>query len=863
VSSEDGGTKTWGGKGDYERGRETERARLAVVASGTSECDGSPPWDGGEADMIATVRTRLDERAHGMTRARRAIGRGVGRRALDRLALPLTLVAVLGLVAATAAALWTPGTLEVATASDGGGHERVAWVAPDSMAASAGAARGEPVVGRRPVAGGVTLLVARPDRTVIALGPDLTRPTPSDLLDAALGLWFLLLGGLVLARARPSRARNAFWAICLTAGLALGMVAGATHGLRAAQATQFVALRLSGPALLALALAFPLGAPVVGRRSWWRVLCWLPALALVPTYPLLERYPDALAPPSLALADAALLAYIVAAGAWLARLAARGRRLPATARAQLRLLALGVGGGFAPFILLTLVPRLLTGHEAVVAPFTILPLALLPFTVAVAIAQTEFLGVTSLVHRRTLRMIVGAALLGLVVLGAWVAAAQAANAGWSPAPVAASIALLATVGVAPAWRAMSRRAERLFLRDAYDTGGALLGLSVELDATAPNEVGAVAVERLGTLLDLSFVLLASERASWWFVHPPGTPPAPVRAAVAERACVIGDRPPLADSVEERVDGTPVLFLPVADDGALHAVLALGPKRGGDRYTAQDRALLAVLARHLSTLFANGLLRADAARHLAAVEDMVAERAALTAHLVSSVERERRQLASLLHDTPIHLGHEVIRRLGSLDATDRPGAVVGGEIEAIRGLAGDLVHELRVLMADLYPPPLEITGLVPALRALLRDAERDGDLVCVLEVVPEVTALGIAPAHAERLFAIVREAVRNAQRHAAAATISVALDREGADLHLRVYDDGRGFVPRPLGALLAEDHLGLALLGEKAHALGGHHELTTAPGQGTAIHVWAPLAALTQDPRMSAPAAHEGDKEDDT
>jgi len=231
----------------------------------------------------------------------------------------------------------------------------------------------------------------------------------------------------------------------------------------------------------------------------------------VPTYPLLERYPDALAPPSLALADAALLAYIVAAGAWLARLAARGRRLPAMARAQLRLLALGVGGGFAPFILLTLVPRLLTGHEAVVAPFTILPLALLPLTVAVAIAQTEFLGVTSLVHRRTLRMIVGAALLGLVVLGAWVAAAQAANAGWSPAPVAAGIALLATVGVAPAWRAMSRRAERLFLRDAYDTGGALLGLSVELDATAPNEVGAVAVERLGTLLDLSFVLLASER----------------------------------------------------------------------------------------------------------------------------------------------------------------------------------------------------------------------------------------------------------------------------------------------------------------------------------------------------------------
>lgn len=782
---------------------------------------------------------------------------------LDRVALIIMVVAVLGLVATTAAALWTPGDLNVTMARDGSGHERIAWVAPDSMAASAGVARGEIVTGRRPTVGGATLLIAGPNHAVITLGPDLTQPTDSDLLDAALGLWLLLLGALVRARARPSGARAAFWTMSLTAGLALGMVAGATHGLRAAQATQFVALRLFGPALLALALTFPLGAPVAGHRARWRTLCWLPALALIPTYPLLERYPDVFARPSAALADTALLAYIVAAGVWLAHLAARRRWLPAAARAQLQLLALGVGGGFAPFILLTLVPRLLTGRELVAAPLTILPLALLPLTVAVAIAQTEFLGVTSLVHRRTLRTIIGAALLGLVVLGAWIAAAQAASAGWLPAPVAAGSALLAALGVAPAWRVVSRRAERLFLRDAYDTGGALLGLSVELDATSADEVGPVAVERLGTLLDLSFVLLASERTDWWFVHPRGTPPASLRAAVTDRAHVIGDRPPRADSVEERVGGVPILFLPVADERARHAVLALGPKRGGDRYTAQDRALLAVLARHLSTLFANGLLRADAARHLAAVEDMVVERAALTAHLVSSVERERRQLASQLHDTPIHLGHEVIRRLGSLDAPDRPGAAVGGEIEAIRGLAGDLVHELRVLMADLYPPPLEITGLVPALRALLRDAERAGDLVCVLEVVPAVAALGIAPAHAERLFAIVREALRNAQRHAAAATISVALDQEGGDLHLRVYDDGRGFVPRPLGALLAEEHLGLALLGERARALGGCHDLTSAPGQGTAIHVWAPLASLTHDPRMPVLAARDDDKEEDT
>lgn len=53
------------------------------------------------------------------------------------------------------------------------------------------------------------------------------------------------------------------------------------------------------------------------------------------------------------------------------------------------------------------------------------------------------------------------------------------------------------------------------------------------------------------------------------------------------------------------------------------------------------------------------------------------------------------------------------------------------------------------------------------------------------------------------------------------------------------------------------------------ALGGCHDLTTAPGQGTAIHVWAPLAALAHDFRVVAPSAlagdrnGNGDKEEDT
>ncbi len=163
-----------------------------------------------------------------------------------------------------------------------------------------------------------------------------------------------------------------------------------------------------------------------------------------------------------------------------------------------------------------------------------------------------------------------------------------------------------------------------------------------------------------------------------------------------------------------------------------------PARGGDRYTAEDRRLLAALARHLATLLANARLQDAAATQLAALERTAgeltaavaalertaAERAALTRRLLSAATEERQRLAKRLHNDAIQVGHEVLRRLGDLRATL---AAAGAPHEA---LAADLVGRLRAVVAELYPAPLEFVGLAPALETLLRHAERAGGLSCV-------------------------------------------------------------------------------------------------------------------------------------
>jgi nitrate/nitrite-specific signal transduction histidine kinase len=108
--------------------------------------------------------------------------------------------------------------------------------------------------------------------------------------------------------------------------------------------------------------------------------------------------------------------------------------------------------------------------------------------------------------------------------------------------------------------------------------------------------------------------------------------------------------------------------------------------------------------------------------------------------------------------------------------------------------------------------------------------------------------------------IMREALRNVERHAGASQVTVRLRRLGGRAVLTVADDGAGFeVPDELGELTRGRHFGVTGMRERALLAGGDLSVESAPGDGCVLSVWmpaeaAPAAPVPQPAAAAAPPA---------
>ncbi|MEA2607606.1 MAG: hypothetical protein QOI00_2363, partial [Chloroflexota bacterium] len=200
-------------------------------------------------------------------------------------------------------------------------------------------------------------------------------------------------------------------------------------------------------------------------------------------------------------------------------------------------------------------------------------------------------------------------------------------------------------------------------------------------------------------------------------------------------------------------------------------------------------------------------------------------------------QERAHLARELHDSVTQALFSMTLVTRSVELLiDRDVAVAKDKLGSLRDLQREALAEMRALIFELRPGNLENDGLLPALRT--HTAALQGRIGLPVVVTSELTDR--LPLEVEEvLYRIAQEALHNVVKHAAARQVELAVDRRGADVVLRIRDDGKGFD----AALVPDGHLGLTGMRARADKIGASYVVTSWPGEGTTIEVVVPPAAI--------------------
>jgi two-component system sensor histidine kinase UhpB len=204
---------------------------------------------------------------------------------------------------------------------------------------------------------------------------------------------------------------------------------------------------------------------------------------------------------------------------------------------------------------------------------------------------------------------------------------------------------------------------------------------------------------------------------------------------------------------------------------------------------------------------------------------------MAARLAEVEESERKRLAQELHDrvgqllTAISINLNVA--LGGLtpDSQER----IAPRIADTQKLVEEAAVQIRNTMAELRPPVLDDYGLVVTLQWVCDLFTRRTGIPA--SVQGEAFEPRLPGARETAVFRIVQEALNNISKHAQAARVLVRVETYPEEILIQVEDDGIGFdlsqIPRGWG---------LNIMRERAVAVGGELEISSAPGKGTTVTV---------------------------
>jgi signal transduction histidine kinase len=220
---------------------------------------------------------------------------------------------------------------------------------------------------------------------------------------------------------------------------------------------------------------------------------------------------------------------------------------------------------------------------------------------------------------------------------------------------------------------------------------------------------------------------------------------------------------------------------------------------------------------------------------------------LSNQLMSVEERERKRIASDIHDSIGQalsaIKYSVEVSLSSINESDSPAFE---QLKNIIPLTQQSIEEVRRIIMDLRPTILDDLGLLATISWLCREYE---SIYTNIRIDKEIhlEEADISPTLKTVIYRILQEALNNAAKHSRADSIRLHLIKSKDELEFMVEDTGLGFKMDDMPSMNAEkEGIGLLSMRERAQLSGGNFTIQSTPGVGTRILVSWPMKVCGVD-----------------
>jgi histidine kinase/3-keto-disaccharide hydrolase/histidine kinase/DNA gyrase B/HSP90-like ATPase len=202
--------------------------------------------------------------------------------------------------------------------------------------------------------------------------------------------------------------------------------------------------------------------------------------------------------------------------------------------------------------------------------------------------------------------------------------------------------------------------------------------------------------------------------------------------------------------------------------------------------------------------------------------------------MQAVLEERQRLAHEMHDTLAQSFAGLSFQLQAICDDIRDGIDITPQLELAQGMVHDSHEEARRSIMALRPEHLQSIGLLSALEECARRMISQSSSVKI-KSLSEGNAQNVPLRVSDTLLRIGYEAIANAIRHARCSRLTICIVYRRSTVEMIIQDDGAGFV-------VSSDSAGFGIRGmhKRADNISAQFRIDSAPGNGTAVHVSAPL-----------------------